>query len=175
MKNFSCFSFLLASSSSRLSAPRRLAVMALLLPGVLSLGACGKDDASAHATNALNDMARQASQALGQAASFVGQQVDSARATAQQHLDAALPNDAASGAAASAPTAASAASAPVMVLTPDALASSAQAHLRDTASTVLGKAAGLTGAGLETAGRKLQEWSSQTATGKDGAQPEKTP
>ncbi|WJF91245.1 hypothetical protein QS306_06325 [Paraburkholderia bonniea] len=145
----------------------RRTALALILLGVL--GACHKDDSSAgQAANSLTDVARQASEKLDQAASFVGQQVDSARATAQQHIGAAA-------SAALSASAASGASAPGVTLNPDALASSAQAHLRGAASAVLGKAAGLTGAGLETAGRKLQEWSSQTsAAGSDPASEKKS-
>jgi hypothetical protein len=77
----------------------------------------------------------------------VGQQVTATKDAAQQNLDSA--------------------SAPSIRIDPAALASSAQANLQNAASAAnaqLGKAASITGQGLETAGRKLQAWSAQNAS-----------
>ncbi|PCE26947.1 hypothetical protein BWP39_09165 [Paraburkholderia acidicola] len=126
---------------------RRTAAAAVLL---VTLTACEKNDTSAQTK--LNDVAQQASQKLDQAASYVGQQVDTARATAQQSLDAA--------------------SKPSITIDPSVLASTAQAHLQSAASAAqgaLGRAAALTGTGLETTGRRLQEWSSQSAASSTSA------
>ncbi|WP_408475494.1 hypothetical protein [Paraburkholderia megapolitana] len=117
---------------------------------LMTLTACEKNDASAQAK--LNDVAQQAGQKLDQAASYVGKQVDTARASAQQSLDAA--------------------SKPSITFDSSILASGAQANLQSAASMAqgaLGRAAGLTGAGLQTAGRRLQEWSSQSAASSTSA------
>ncbi|SIT36378.1 conserved exported hypothetical protein [Paraburkholderia piptadeniae] len=119
---------------------------AMLLAG---LTACQKNDASAGQTSpGLNNIGQQASQKLDQAASYVGQQVDAAKATAQQNLDAA-------------------ASGPSIKLDPGDLASQAQANFQGAASATnaaVARAMSSTGAGLESAGRKLQQWSSETSS-----------
>ncbi|MCX4164372.1 MULTISPECIES: hypothetical protein [Paraburkholderia] len=133
--------------NARRSLFRCTAAAAVLLT---TLTACEKNDASAQAK--LNDVAQQAGQKLDQAASYVGQQVDTARASAQQSLDAA--------------------SKPSITFDSSILASGAQANLQSAASMAqgaLGRAAGLTGAGLQTAGRRLQEWSSQSAASSTSA------
>ena len=64
------------------------------------------------------------------------------------------------------------ASAPTINIDPNALASTAQANLQSAASATnaqLGKAAALTGQGLESAGRKLQEWSVQSSASSTNA------
>ena len=127
---------------------RRVAVVALVFGG---LTACQKNDASAQVAGKLNDAAQAAGQKLDQAASYVGQQVDATKAAAQQNL--------------------SSASAPSITIDPASLASSAQANLQGAASATnaqLGKAAALTGQSLETAGRKLQEWSAQSSASAAG-------
>ena len=113
---------------------------ALLLLGVLA--ACQKNNASAgQLAGKMDDATQQAGQAINQAASYVGQQVD----TAKQNIESA--------------------SAPTITVDPSALASGAQANLQGAASSAsaeLNQAASLTGAGLQSAGRKLQQWSDQT-------------
>jgi hypothetical protein len=118
---------------------RRIA-SALILLGALA--ACQKNNASAgQLAGKVDDAAQQAGQTLNQAASYVGQQVD----TAKQNIESA--------------------SAPTITVDPSALSSSAQANLQGAASATsaeFGKAASLTGAGLQSAGRKLQQWSDNT-------------
>ncbi|MGH8782317.1 hypothetical protein [Paraburkholderia sp.] len=124
-------------------SPFRIAVATATL--LVLLTACEKNDASAGQAK-LNDVAQQAGQKLDQAASYVGQQVDNASTATQQSLDSA--------------------SKPSINIDPSALASSAHANLQGAASATqaaLGHAAAMTGTGLESAGRKLQEWSSQNA------------
>ena len=137
-------------SSIQSSLLRRAAFVMLVFGG---LTACQKNDASAgQVAGKLNDAAQVAGQKLDQAASYVGQQVDTARASAQQSLDAA--------------------SKPSITFDSSILASGAQANLQSAASMAqgaLGRAAGLTGAGLQTAGRRLQEWSSQSAASSTSA------
>jgi hypothetical protein len=128
---------------------RTTAFAAMLLAG---LAACQKNDASAGQTK-LDDLSQQAGQKLDQAASYVGQQVDAAKTTAQQNLDAA-------------------ASAPSINIDPNALASQARANLDNAASATnaaVNKAMSSTGTGLETAGRKLQQWSSDASANNQSA------
>jgi hypothetical protein len=117
------------------------------------LTACQKNDASAgQVAGKLNDAAQAAGQKLDQAASYIGQQVDATKSAAQQNLDSA--------------------SAPSVTIDPKALASGAQANLQGAASAAnaqLGKAAALTGQSLETAGRKLQQWSAQSTASSTNA------
>jgi hypothetical protein len=135
---------LIMISSIRSSLLRRAAFVAVVFGG---LAACQKNDASAgQVAGKLNDAAQVAGQKLDQAASYVGQQVDATASAAQQNLESA--------------------SAPTINIDPNALASSAQANLQSAASAThaqLGKAASLTGQSLESAGRKLQEWSAQSS------------
>jgi len=130
---------------SRRPLVRSTLFAAMLLAG---LTACQKNDASAGQTSSgLGNIGQQASQKLDQAASYVGQQVDAAKATAQQNLDAT-------------------ASGPSIKIDPADLASQAQANLQGAASATnaaVAKAMSSTGVGLETAGRKLQQWSSETS------------
>jgi len=117
------------------------------------LAAFGKNDATAgQPTSRINDMTQQAGQKLDQAASYVDQQTDIARASVEQNFA----------------TAASDASNPAATVNidPAHLASTAQANLHGAASAThaaLGKAAGTAGAGLDAAGRKLQQWSGDPA------------
>jgi hypothetical protein len=119
---------------------RRVAVTVGMLG---ALTACQKHDASAgQLAGKMDAAAQQAGQKLDQAASYVGQQVD----TAKQNLESA--------------------SGPTIIVDPSALASSAQANLQGAASAAsaeLSKAASLTGTGLQSAGRKLQQWSDSAA------------
>ena len=121
---------------TRYSLVRRTACAVVLLG---ALAACQKNDSPAGQLEGKADnAAQQAGQTLDQAASYVGQQVD----TAKQNLQSA--------------------SAPSITIDPSALASSAQAHLQGATNAGLAQAASIAGAGLETAGRKLQQWSSAT-------------
>jgi hypothetical protein len=126
---------------------RRAAFAALAL---CALAACQKNDAAAGQTGAkLDDAAQQAArvagQKLDQAVSFVGQQVDKARQSAQQNVEAA-------------------AARPSIKLDASEVAATAQAHLHGAATNAaLGQAASATGFGLQVAGRKLQQWGSETA------------
>jgi hypothetical protein len=115
------------------------------------LAACEKHDAEAGQA-VLNNVASQAGQKFDQAASYVGQQADSVKQSAQQNLQSAgtLPDLSASGVVATARA------------NMDGAASSANAAIANAASD--------TGAGLQTAGRKLQEWSaSGTSTGQSAS------
>jgi len=127
------------------------AVLVLAVFGGLT--ACQKNDASAgQVAGKLNDAAQAAGQKLDQAASYIGQQVDTTKSAAQQNLESA--------------------SAPSVNIDPNALASSAQANLQNAASAThaqLGKAATLTGQSLETAGRKLKQWSAQNTASSTNA------
>jgi hypothetical protein len=131
-------------SSIRSSLLRRVAFVAVVFGG---LAACQKNDATAgQVAGKVNDVAQVAGQKLDQAAGYVGQQVDATKAAAEQNLQSA--------------------SSPSINIDPGALASTAQANLQNAASATqaqLGKAASLTGQSLETAGRKLQDWSAQNS------------
>ena len=130
----------------------RRTATALALLGVLA--ACQKNDASAgQVAGKLDDVTQVAGQKFDQAASYVGQQVDAARATAEQNFS-------------------SAASAPSIRIDPADLASTAQANLQNAASatgTALDRAATMTDEGVQSAGHKLQQWSSQSTAASSSA------
>ncbi len=132
-------------SSIRSSLLRRVAFVAVVFGG---LAACQKNDASAgQVAGKLNDAAQAAGQKLDQAASYVGQQVDATKTPREQNLESAL-------------GAVDQRSIPVRSRRPrKPICRARPARPRRR----LGKAASLTGQGLETAGRKLQEWSAQSS------------
>jgi hypothetical protein len=125
----------------------RRGAYALALLGALA--ACQKNDASAGQLAAkADDAAQQVQQKVDEAASYVGAQVSTDQTTTEQGVEAA--------------------SKPSITINPASLASEAQANLQSAASATqaaIGKAASDAGAGLQTAGQKLQQWGvDQTAS-----------
>lgn len=122
-----------------LSAAHSLASLAVAGLAAFTLAGCDKPASNAsapdHAASAVAAAAATAAGKLDQAASFVDSQIAAAKAGV-----------------------ASAASAVPPVSASD-VASAAQAHLKQAATAAFGLAASAAGTGLETAGRKLQQWS----------------